>query len=337
VSDAGDQTLIYTALADRLALRPQQTWLEGTLGDAPVQLWVRVTTTSHRERSLEVRVRLPFSPVLDAGLRVQPIGSWEALRATGRSGFAARFSLQGRELDRVESLLDEGMREVLEQCFVGDPGPQLTDQELSWAWLTRAPAPWPTTDTMASVILKLPSVWSGVLARSRTLNPPRGAEDAFVQLAGLQLPQGMELRGCPAGVMGHVGPIGATLVVGKATERGVSVRINLQLPQPLPGSPQIVREDRFSWIERLLTYAGGKGEVELGDATFDQRFAVRSLKPEALQEALDARVRSAMLALDDLLPVHLGSYALGADGPVPVGKLAQVWEATYTLARALGR
>jgi hypothetical protein len=278
-----DSTLISAALADRLGLTQAPQGLEGTLGDATVLIQVRTTSEEHSNVPiLEVQARLPFWPVLDAGLRVEPTGSWDALRATGREGFVRRFDIQGNEPDRVATLVGEAAQEALDQSFVGDPGPQVHDGGIRWAW--RARSPWPTTDTLTAALLQLPRAWAAIVEASRTLRPASCTE-ASVQLAGLQ---------APPGLCGHLGRIWACLLVGPPAAQGVPAKVMLRLPQQLPGSPRVVRE-----------------------------------------ETLDAEVRAAMLALDDMLPLELHAQGLDARGVVPAGRLADTLQATTALARAL--
>jgi hypothetical protein len=344
MTDRDDTNLISSALATRLGLARRDHGLEGILGDATVRVQVQVgrhlsgphptTHTYHTgQRFLSVQATLPFWPALDAGLRVEPIGSWEALRSAGNEGFDRRFGIEGREPGRAAELVGEQAREALDQSFVADPGPRVSDQGITWGW--RTGQPWPTAEALGAAIRRLPVAWSAIVAASRQVRPAQGVEEAFVRLAGLQLPPGLELRGCPASVCGYLGSIWVSLAVARAGDGGLRARIALRLPQPLAGAPQVMREERFVWLDRLMAVVTGRPEITVGDEAFDQRFAVRSLEPDLLKETLDAGVRSAMLALDDLLQVHLQPSELVAGGPLPADKLGDALQAMTQLARAL--
>lgn len=335
-----DEDLLCSSLAQRLGLTQKGNQLEGILGDASIRVAIYIRR-AHRdtvhapdhERVLAITATLPFYPPLDTWLQVKPIGSWEALNASGRTGFVRRFSISGRESDRAAALLDEPARDALDQSFVGDPGPQITDQAIIWRLESRSP--WPTIDAIAALLLRLPPVWSSIVAASLKLRPPSGVEAAFVQLAGMDLPSGLELRGCPAGCTGHIGEIWLSLTMASAPDEAILVSVVLVLPTLLLGAPQVVQEERFSWLDRALAFLGSKPEITLGDDTFDARFAVRSLRPDLLEEVLDAETRAAMLALDAYLPVHLDAKGIKARATIPLSRLGEIVGATVALARTL--
>ena len=114
-------------------------------------------------------------------------------------------------------------------------------------------------------------------------------------------------------------------------------RVRVSLPYVLPGSPRVLREDRFGWFERLVATVSGRGEIIVGDRAFDQRFAIRSLKPEALVKVLSPAVRERMMALDKLVPVELAGNEITATGKCKdEATLVKISTEALALATAIG-
>jgi hypothetical protein len=347
-----DVAMITSALAEKLGLTVKPGGLQGVVDGAPFE--VRLSAQSqnphgnvavldlqsgtvrpiHSTIDLVVDAKLPFAPPLGAGLQVGPLGGWGALASAGRQGFDARFAVKGDEADRIEVLFGSAARAALDRCFVGDPGPAVRDTGVTFGWRR---SPWPTVDEIAAALTPLAEVWRSVREAGRTVRPITGTEEAMVLLAGVPLPAGLELVGAPSGIVGAVDGVGVGVTVAPATAAGWHLRVNLQLETLLPGGPKVVREDRFGWFDRLGALLSGRSEIELGDKGFDRRFAVRSLKPDALREVLDAEVRAAMLALDGFLPIELSGGSIAGHGRVPTGKLEAAAAAALALAAALGR
>jgi hypothetical protein len=347
-----DVALIKTSLADELGLTAKPGGLAGPLDGAPLEVTVAVVNVGHHHGRvydlksgtyidaggqhgpiLVADARLPFRPRLDAGLKIAPVGTFDGLRSAGRSGFSGRFAIRGAELDRVEALVGEVARDALDRAFVGDAGPTVDDGGIQWR-LQRG-SPWPTVAEMAGAIRELPVVWRAVHEACRAVRPPAGVEDGVVRLARLRLPAGVELVGCPAGISGVIDGVSVAVSVGGADTRGRSVRVAIDLRRPLPGGPQIVREARFGWLDRLGALLTGRPEITTGDDDFDERFAVRSLRPDVLQSALGPEVREAMLALDTLLPIQLGPAGIAGTGRVHDVDLERTARAALALAEAL--
>ncbi len=348
-----DANLIRDALASRLDLTVKPGGLDGLVDGAPMQVVVQLLTPHHHHHhgavlnlqtgtfqqmaqdplQLRVAVTLPFPVRLDAKLAVGPAGGFESLRAAGRRGFDQRFVTKGAEADRVDALLTPEARRAMDDAFVGDPGVRVTDAGLTWEW-QRQP-PYPTVDELEAAIRSLPAAWHAIVQASRSVHPPAGLEEVLVALGALALPPGVELRGSPVGLVGESDGVSLSVTVAPYAAGGWLARSRIALPEPIPGSPKVVREDRFGWFDRLTAAMAGRGEITVGDRAFDQRFAVRSLKPDALKAALSPDVREAMLGLDRLIPVTLSGAALEASGPIKGGKaLVDVAEATLALAAA---
>lgn len=346
-----DADLVKEALAERLGLARKPGGLDGTVDGAPMQVQVQLLQSVHHHHhgatldlrtgtltpaardplQLQVKASLPFDPRLDAGLAVRPIGRFESLRAAGRTGFEGRFGIKATEPARGEGLVTAAAREALDAAFVGDPGVEVTDGGLTWGWA--GPPPYPTVDELVAALAPLPRAWGAIVDASRGLAPPTGLEEVLVVLGALALPPQVELRGCPVGLCGTVEGVPVSVTAAPFAGGGWLGRVRVGLPRPLPGAPRVVREDRFGWFDRLTSLATGRGEITVGDRAFDDRFAVRSLKPDALRQALSAPVREAMLALDRLVPVELSGARIEASGPVrKPADLRVVAEAALALA-----
>ncbi len=352
-----DAKLIRDALAERLGLALQPSGdLAGTLEGAPLRVKVSVIRQNHGHGQvvvfdastsgfqsvvtplqLRIEVSLPFEPRLDAGLGVAPAGGHASLSSAGRVGAGERLVVaKGADPERAAHLLTAEVLDRLDRSFVGDPGPRITDGGVSWAWV--GAQPWPPIDELARAIAEVPPVWSALRAAAKTAPPAPAVADAFVVLSGMDLLPGVEPWGCPAGVVGAVDGVPVSVSVAPFHTGGWLARAAVRLPAPIPGQPKVLREAKLGWFDRLAATLGGRPEIEVGDAAFDRRFAVRSLKPEALVEVLDADVRKAMLALDGLIPIELGPTAIEGHGPVKRDKeLVSVVQATLALARFVGR
>lgn len=355
-----DSALIAATLAERLGL-PGKPGSQGVLDGAPIR--VRVATVRndphhHHHHAvfvldprtgqisqptypldLVVDAALPFDPKLDAHLHVRPLAGFDALRSAGRSTFAERFAAGGAEADRVEALVGADARAALDRSFVGDAGPVVKDAGVSWTW--RRATPWPSADEIAAAIRELPAVWRSVSEAARRVRPPTGAEPAMVVLAGIRLPAGLEMRGSPAGIAGTLRGIAVSISVrpnaqapGAPPPNHVFARVTLGLPEPIPGAPKVVREDKFGWMDRIGALLSGRPEIIVGHKAFDRRFAVRSLKPDALKAALSPAVREAMLVFDGSLPMHLTGAGVDGSGQVGLDKLPTVVARTLALAEA---
>ncbi len=281
---------------------------------------VRDVTGSLRVRGfgdpLGVRVTasVPFAPPLDVGAAV--VADAHGVR------------LGGRDLDRVEALFGPDVRAAA--AAAGAAGHlEVADGQVGWrAWF---PLPG-EADTAAEAVGHALRVHAALEAARGAVGPRAGLEAAAAAFAAAPRPQGLVASGAPVGVLGAVA--GVPLAVW-ATPRGLEVRIGL--PTPLPGAPQVVREERFGWADRLGATLAGRGEVTVGDAAFDARFAVRSLRPEALAEVLTPEVRAAMLALDAHLAVALGAAAVTASGPLDPTVVGEVVARAAALAETLSR
>ncbi|MCA9488321.1 MAG: hypothetical protein KC621_00300 [Myxococcales bacterium] len=344
-----DERLIRAALAERLGLDGASGALRGEVDGAPVELSVSVTrqvphsaavidlssgqvTPTVSPLQLSVVLVLPFRPRMDAGLKVGPAGGFLALQAAGRVGPDQRLVVSSPEPDRTAALLGAEGLAALDAGFIGDPGPTLDDGGIRWVW--RGIAPWPTTDAIAQVVRSLATAWTQVTTAARTLEPPKAVADAWLILAGMELVPGVEIRGCPAGVMGEVGRVGTSVTVAPHHDGRWYVRASVRLARPIPGNPKVLREERFGFFDRLGAMVSGRPEIEVGDRAFDKRFAIRSLKPEQIKDVLDADVRKAMLALDALVPAELSATSIEARGPIGGERdLVHVVQATLALAR----
>jgi hypothetical protein len=352
---SNDVQLVKDALAQRLGLAQKPSGgLDGVWEGAPLQVTVQVLQPAHHHQhgavldlstgtlqpmardplQLRILATLPFQPALDGRLTVAPVGAFEALRAAGRSGFDGRFALKAPDAERAAALLPPAAREALSASFVGDPGVGVTDAGITWSW-QRQP-PYPTVDEVVAALAPLPVAWKAIVEASRGIRPPTGLEEVLVTLGALSLPPGLELRGSPVGMMGELDGVPLSVTVAPFAAGGWLVRVRVGLPEPIPGAPKVVREDRFGWFDRLTAMMAGRGEIVVGDAAFDRRFAVRSLKPDALKEALSRPVREAMVALDKLLPVELSAAKVEASGPIrQPAALVTVAEAALALAGAV--
>jgi hypothetical protein len=350
-----DAKWIREALAGRLDLRERPSGgLQGTLDGAPLQVGVQLLRPAHahghasvldlqtgtlqpvaREPlGLRVTAALHFAPALDAQLRVRPGGGFHVLASAQRRGFEQRFTWTAAEPSRGEALLPRAAREALDAAFVGDPGVSVTDQFIGLDW--QRPAPYPTVDELVAALAPLARAWHAIVDASRSVAPPSGLEEVLVALGAMPLPPGVELRGSPVGVAGAVDGVPVSVSVGRHASGRWSARARVGLPS-IPGAPRVVREGRFGWFERLAAAVGGRGEIVVGDAAFDHRFAVRSLRPDALRDALSPAVREAMLALDARVAVELWGARIDGVGPVDGEEsLRAVVAAALDLARAVG-
>lgn len=344
--------VVAQALAERLALPLRSSGsLQGEVEGAPVAITVTfalptdanvtvyhlnsdgLTPAARMPAQLRVAASFPFRPALDAGINARPAAALSALQAAGRAGFAQRFAVRGTEADRVEALLREAQGH-LDAAFQGDPGVTLNDQGISCTWQT--PPPYPTVEQLESAIRSCARAHQAILAACRTVRPPTGLEEAAVALAGIPLPPGVELRGCPLGLAGVCAAAEVSVSVAAMAGGGWLARVRVALPELIPGAPKVLREDKFGWFERLTATLAGRGEITVGDRAFDSRFAVRSLKPDALKEALTKPVREGMLALDRLVPVELTGAEIRASGPVKgEAQVRAVADAAFALARAV--
>lgn len=345
--------VIRDALAERLELQVKHGGASGVLHGAPLQLQVQlVVGPHHHERvyvldangltpaaqqppQLRVTATLPFRPALDARLAVAVKASYEALRSAGRVGFEQRLSLKGAELDRAEALVGPEAREALDAAFTGDPGLTVTDYAVTWSW--QAPPPYPTVDQLEPPLRALARAHTAIVEASRTVRPPTGLEAAAVAFASMPLPPGMELRGSPVGLVGATESATVSVSAAPFAAGGWLARVRVSLPYVLPGSPRVLREDRFGWFERLVAAVSGRGEIIVGDRAFDQRFAIRSLKPEALVKVLSPAVRERMMALDKLVPVELAGNEITATGKCrDEATLVKISTEALALATAIG-
>jgi hypothetical protein len=286
---------------------------------------------------LVIEARIAFRPRLDANLAVQPIGSFAMLQSTvPEGGFARRFAMRASDPSRGGQLLPEAAREALDKSFVGTPGPIVDDGGVTWTW--RSAPPWPNVDVFADAILEVARAWRAIRDAARDTPPPAGIEDAWVVLHGIELPPGVAIWGCPAGIQGERSGVAVGVSVAPyLAGTGWVVRARVDLPEPLPGTPKVLREGKFGWLDRMMAMAAGRSEIEVGDPAFDQRFAIRSGKRDELLALLDTDVRKAMLALDGVLPVELDARGIEARGRLTADReLRDTVHATLALAGFIG-
>lgn len=346
-----DARTLAAALYESLGLPP--TGL-GTVEGAPVRVHVGVLRLRQRYQQeiqidlqrgevhhyrydprflLTVDAELLFRPRLDLGLSIGAIAKYETLRVTGATD---RVAIRGTELPRVAHIVTPAVRAALDRAFATDPGPTGTDGGLraSWHWSE----PWPSIPEMVAPIRELATAWKGMMDACPSAAPPSGSEELMVALAGVAVPPTIELRGCPAGLVGHVDGR-AFAATGRMQGAGAAGRAFLQLAlgfsAPVLGSPQVVREEKFGWMDRITARLSGRAEITVGDRAFDRRFAIRSLRPELLRDVLTPAVREAMLALDARMPVRLSGEAITASGSVELRDLRRILDLGIGLCREL--
>ncbi|MEQ1501901.1 MAG: hypothetical protein ABMB14_06705 [Myxococcota bacterium] len=346
--DAALSTLAAGLGLERIA----PTLVAGELDGAPIRIEVRAelgySGGKHRHRRPEddrlvVQVDLPFWPTLDAGLKVDP-----RPEAPDADGFPPRFApIHAIEPDRGEALVSPGARTALAAAWVageleppgvwvatrrrGPGAPAVTDRSIRWTRSHRLP--FPNAVIHLPPIRALPVAWREIHAAALAVRPASGTEGALVELARWCRP-GIELCGAPSGLVGAAGPYG---FVASLRPDGDAVwgTVGIRFPDRLDGAPLVLAEADHGFIARFVDLLDGRPERTVGDTAFDDRFAVRTRRPEALLAMLGPAVRAAMLHLDEVHPIRLDADGIRGVAQVDPAAFTDVASRALALAEAL--